>query len=221
MDRYAYICSMVKDFLFTLLFLFPVAASAQFHTVSHRPVLYRIELPTDGTAHMGKVENETVPEPVKADTVNLRKKWIGQYMSVSYPLKEVHVTSPFGVRTDPFTKKKKKHNGLDLRAKHCETYAMMQGIVLKVGQDKSSGKYVTVRHGDFTVSYCHLSKIMVQRGVAVLPGQVIAITGNTGRSTSPHLHLTVRHRSKLVNPQLLLNYIHNIKNEAYSHLYLI
>lgn len=212
---------MVKDFLFTLLFLFPVAACAQFHTVSRRPVLYRIELPTDGAAHREKVENETVPEPVKADTVNLRKKWIGQYMSVSYPLKEIHVTSPFGVRTDPFTKKKKNHNGLDLRARHCEAYAMMQGTVLKVGQDKSSGKYVTVRHGDYTVSYCHLSKIMVRRDATVSPGQVIAITGSTGRSTSPHLHLTVRHRSKLVNPMILLDFIRGMKQEAMNQLCLL
>lgn len=53
-------------------------------------------------------------EDLPADTASMRKQWIDSYLSVSYPLKEVHVTSPFGIRTDPFTKKRKRHNRFGL-----------------------------------------------------------------------------------------------------------
>ena len=136
-----------------------LAVSAQFHTVTPHAARYRIERVTQGTVGETKeITEKAASAELSADTASMRKQWIDSYLSVSYPLKEIHVTSPFGVRTDPFTKKRKKHNGIDLKADRCETYAMMHGIVVKVGQDKMSGKYVTVRHGDFSVSYCHLSE---------------------------------------------------------------
>ncbi len=148
----------------------------------------------------------------------MRKQWIDSYLSVSYPLKEIHVTSPFGVRTDPFTKKRKRHNGLDLRADRCETYAMMHGMVVEVGQDRLSGKYVTLRHGDFSVSYCHLSECRVKKGDCVRPGDVVGISGNTGRSTGSHLHLTVRMGRRHINPEILLQFIDETLRQALEKL---
>lgn len=49
--------------------------------------------------------------------------------------------------------------------------AMMEGVVVKVGQDKVSGKYVTLQHGGYTVSYCHLSQIRTVKGAAVYPAR--------------------------------------------------
>lgn len=123
------------------------------------------------------------------------------------PLRHISVTSPFGRRTDPFTKKKTQHNGLDLKAYYEPAYAMMYGEVIRVGKDKRSGLYVTLRHGNFTVSYCHLSKVTVNKGTYVRPGTIIAITGNSGRSTGPHLHLTLKKDGKTINPAILLNLI--------------
>lgn len=109
-----------------------MAASAQFHTVTPHTARYRIERVEQGTAgKTTEVTEKAATEDLPADTASMRKQWIDSYLSVSYPLKEVHVTSPFGIRTDPFTKKRKRHNGLDLRADRCETYAMMHGIVVK------------------------------------------------------------------------------------------
>ncbi len=130
-----------------------------------------------------------------------------RYKSVSYPLRRIVITSPYGVRTDPFTKKKARHNGLDLRANYEPAYAMMHGEVINVGKDKRSGLFVTLRHGDFTVSYCHLSKIIVIKGTYVRPGDIIALTGNTGKSTGPHLHLTLKKDGKSINPAILLKLI--------------
>ena len=84
---------------------------------------------------------------------------------------------------------------------------MMHGEVIKVGRNKRSGLYVTLRHGDFTVSYCHLSQPLVTQGSHVRPGTIIALTGNSGRSTGPHLHLTLKKDGKKINPAILLNLI--------------
>ena len=95
---------------------------------------------------------------------------------------------------------------------------MMQGRVIAVGQDKVSGKYVTLRHGGFTVSYCHLSQISVSQGQAVLPGDIVGITGNTGRSTGEHLHITIRQKGEYVNPRIFLDYINSVKESSVMEL---
>ena len=148
----------------------------------------------------------------------MRNYWIGCYMSVSYPLKEIIVTSPYGRRKDPFTGKRSNHKGLDLQARNEEVYAMMPDEVIKVSSDKRSGNYVTIRHGDYTVSYCHLSKALVQKGAQVLPGEVVAISGNTGRSTGPHLHLTAKYGKKYIDPAILLQLVKEIREEALAHV---
>ena len=86
-----------------------------------------------------------------------------------------------------------------------KVFAMMQGKVLRVGQDKVSGKYVTLQHGNFTVSYCHLSQIFVSQGKIVLPGDVVGITGNTGRSTGEHLQITCKYKGKIINPSIIFS----------------
>lgn len=210
---------MLRILLITVGLCSSMAASAQFHTVTPHTARYRIERVAQGTAGETKeITGKTAPAVLSADTASMRKQWIDSYLSVSYPLKEIHVTSPFGVRTDPFTKKRKRHNGLDLRADRCETYAMMHGIVVKAGQDKMSGKYVTVRHGDFSVSYCHLSEWRVKKGDCVRPGDVVGISGSTGRSTGPHLHLTVRLGRRHINPVVLLQFIDETRRQALEKL---
>ena len=140
----------------------------------------------------------------KTDSVNNKQKqWISSYLSITYPLKSIKVTSPFGYRRDPFTGKLSWHNGLDLRAKNEPAYAMMEGIVAKVGYDNRSGNYVTLRHGNFYISYCHLSSIIVRKGESVFPGIIVGVTGNTGRSTGSHLHLTCKKDGKSINPAIL------------------
>lgn len=147
-----------------------------------------------------------------------QKKWMERYLSVSYPLRRIRVTSPYGYRKDPFTGKRKFHGGLDLHARGDEVMAMMSGRVIKVGQDKTSGKYVTLQHGRYTVSYCHLSKILVVRGTLVHPRDVVGITGSTGRSTGEHLHITCKIDGKSVNPSVMLDYIRSIRQECVTAL---
>ncbi len=209
---------MLRILLITAGLCCSMTALAQFHTVTPHTARYRIERVEQGTAGKTKEVTEKAVEDLSSDTASMRKQWIDSYLSVSYPLKEIHVTSPFGVRTDPFTKKRRKHNGLDLRADRCETYAMMHGIVVKTGQDRVSGKYVTVRHGNFSVSYCHLSEWRVKKGDCVRPGDVVGISGSTGRSTGPHLHLTVRLGRRHINPVVLLQFIDETRRRALEKL---
>ena len=198
-------------------------AKAQFNTVAVTPTRYKMEVLDMGLdqAEPASESEISVQEvstgiPVSADMD--KKKWMDRYLSVSYPLRYIKVTSPYGYRKDPFTGKSKFHGGLDLRARGDKVMAMMEGVVVKVGQDKASGKYVTLRHGNYTVSYCHLSKVLVGKGAAVRPRDVVGITGSTGRSTGEHLHITCKLNGKSIDPQVVLDDIRSIQEECVSAL---
>lgn len=183
------------------------SAKAQFNTVRDNICRYKVK----------KVEEKLLPpanNQVDSVTVNLpqqethsvdnkQKQWTSSYPSITYPLKSIKVTSPYGYRRDPFTGKLSWHNGLDLRAKNEPAYAMMDGIVEKVGYDNRSGNYVTLRHGKIYISYCHLSSIIVRKGERVSAGIIVGVTGNTGRSSGSHLHLTCKKDGKSFNPTIL------------------
>lgn len=197
---------------------------AQFNTVSCPGNRYKItvENPTRTTnkaeatpESITSVNEKSVPDKVSLSSADTKKKeQVARYLSVCYPLSHIKINSPYGYRKDPFTGKRKFHNGIDLHARSSKVFAMMQGRVIAVGQDKVSGKYVTLRHGNFTVSYCHLSQISVSQGQDVLSGDVVGITGNTGRSTGEHLHITIRQKGEYVNPRIFLDYISSVKESC-------
>lgn len=105
------------------------------------------------------------------------------------------VTSEFGWRTDPFTGRPGGHSGIDL-AVPMETpiYAALPGTVVTAAYSRNGyGHYVILDHGDgLTTLYGHCSLLLVQVGQRVETGNVIALSGSTGRSTGPHLHFEVR-----------------------------
>lgn len=135
-------------------------------------------------------------------------------ISVSYPLEKMKVTSPYGMRKDPITGIYKKHNGVDLRARKAMVYSMFPGIVHKVGYDERSGNYVIIHHGEIAVSYCHLSKILIIKGSRLHAHEVIGISGNTGRSTGEHLHVTCKMKGTYINPEIIFQYIRNILDSS-------
>ena len=99
------------------------------------------------------------------------------------------------------------HNGLDLHARGDKVFAMLPGIVHKVGYDKRSGIFVILRHDDITISYCHLSKVAVRKDDVVTAGTIIGITGNTRRSTGEHLHITCKLKGRSVDPMVVIEQI--------------
>lgn len=180
---------------------------AQFHSIASRPLQNKVETLKDRLkSETVNVKDSLAMVAKKEESID-REKLLERYMSVSLPLKRIKVTSPFGMRKDPFTGKRKMHNGIDLYARNDEVYAMFPGVVKKVGYDKRSGNYVTLRHGDYTVSYCHLSRVTVKEKTPVLAGDVVGITGNTGRSTGEHLHLTCKRSGISINPSVMFEYI--------------
>ena len=216
--------SKTRILISLLLLLSGNHAKPQFNTVSCPGNRYKVVVEnlsrttneTEATPESITYENgKSVPDKVALSSADTKKKeQVARYLSVCYPLSSVKINSPYGYRKDPFTGKRKFHNGIDLHARSAKVFAMMQGRVLKVGQDKVSGKYVTLQHGSFIVSYCHLSQISVSQGQAVLPGDVVGITGNTGRCTGEHLHISIRHNGEHINPRIFLDYINSVKESC-------
>ena len=113
------------------------------------------------------------------------------------------IGSYFGYRTDPFYKVTKFHEGIDFTAQvGTDVYATGDGVITQV--ERSYGGYgncITINHGfGYSTVYAHLSRMGVRRGEKVKRGQVIGQVGNTGKSTSPHLHYEVRKGGKPVDP---------------------
>ena len=117
------------------------------------------------------------------------------------------LTSDYGYRRHPTLKKRMFHYGLDFRArKGTRVYASKSGKIVRSGWRSGYGNYVLIKHvGGFETLYGHLYIIRVKNEQYVKKGQVIALSGNTGRSTGPHLHFEIRKNGKNVNPIHYLN----------------
>jgi murein DD-endopeptidase MepM/ murein hydrolase activator NlpD len=114
-----------------------------------------------------------------------------------------HMASGFGYRSDPFTKIRKFHNGMDFSAKSgTPIYATGDGVVKKAdGTVSGFGNHIEINHGyGFMTLYAHLSKYKVRAGQKVKRGDIIGYVGSTGRSEAPHLHYEVHKNGKVVNP---------------------
>ena len=132
------------------------------------------------------------------------------FLHASLPLKSIHITSRFGMRNHPILHRYCMHNGVDLKAHYENVFSMLPGRVVSVGQNKCSGKYIIIQTAGYLISYCHLSSILVRDGQYVNAGEFIAVSGNTGMSTGPHLHLTTKKDGKVIDPAILLNYVKGI-----------
>ena len=113
------------------------------------------------------------------------------------------MASGFGYRSDPFTKARKMHEGMDFTAKTgTPIYATGDGVVAKADNTASGfGNHIVIRHGyGYETLYAHLSKYKVRAGQRVKRGDIIGYVGSTGRSEAPHLHYEVHKNNKVVNP---------------------
>lgn len=201
-------------------------AHAQFNSVGMTVDRYKVKVIASDSGKTGAAEKDMLPvqDGTIANSIPalsaeaIKKVWVEHYLSVSYPLRRVKITSPYGYRKDPFTGEKRFHNGIDLQARGEKVLAMMEGVVVKVGQDKASGKYVVLRHGSYTISYCHLSRILTGKGAKIRPRDVVGITGSTGRSTGEHLHITCRLNGKTIDPLLFFDHIKSTQEKCVAAL---
>jgi len=145
--------------------------------------------------------------------VNVVRAQISQYLQalVAVPLRkpvigEVDMSSPFGMRMDPFNGRPAIHTGIDLRGEVGEPVrATAAGRVSLAGREGGYGNMVEIDHGNgLATRYGHLSEIDVKVGQMVRIGETIGHIGSTGRSTGPHLHYETRVNGEAVDPQKFL-----------------
>lgn len=130
------------------------------------------------------------------------------FSKIVMPLnREISITSPYGTRMHPIFGASKFHNGIDLAANYENVYSVLDGIVTETGWDNNGGgNYIKVNHFNrFETAYLHLSEIYYRVGEFVKAGFIIAKSGNSGNSTGPHLHFSVKEFGQNINPTHFLN----------------
>lgn len=120
----------------------------------------------------------------------------------AWPVDPVHITSLFGNRRHPITRRVKPHRGLDLAArKGQEVFAAAGGTVVKAGKNSSHGLQVTIQHpSGLQTRYSHLSQVLVEVGTRLEAGEVLGLAGRTGRATGVHLHFEVWDQDVALDP---------------------
>jgi len=118
------------------------------------------------------------------------------------PVTQARITSGFGYREDPFTGRRAFHAGIDFGAPEgTKVNSVAAGVVNWAGRHPEYGNMVEIRHGNGLVTrYAHNKTLLVKPGDVVKKGQVIALSGSTGRSTAPHVHFEVYKNGRVVDP---------------------
>ena len=118
------------------------------------------------------------------------------------PVEGGYLNSTFGFRIDPIDKVKRFHQGQDITIKTgTPIYAPADGTIKRAYYAGGFGNHIKIKHDSgYTTLFAHLSKINVKHGQKVKRGDVIGLTGNTGRSTAPHLHYEIHHNGEPQNP---------------------
>jgi murein DD-endopeptidase MepM/ murein hydrolase activator NlpD len=127
-------------------------------------------------------------------------------MPTMMPVDAQYNASGFGMRIDPFTGQQAMHEGIDFIVDvGTPVLAAAGGVVQFAGFHPQYGNMIDVDHGnDLVTRYAHLSKVLVKEGDLLQRGRRIGDSGNTGRTTGPHLHFEVRYRGLAQNPMKFL-----------------
>jgi murein DD-endopeptidase MepM/ murein hydrolase activator NlpD len=119
-----------------------------------------------------------------------------------FPLRNYRITSPYGIRNDPFSGHPSMHHGIDLAAPEgTEVFAVADGVVTATGFDPVYGNYIIITHNNrWTSLYGHLQTIETALRAEVKSGNLIGRVGSTGQSTGPHLHFELRQDGRAFDP---------------------
>ena len=148
------------------------------------------------STRLEQISYEMIKASLKDDVARLRQ------VPCTKPVTGGTYSSGFGYRRHPYSKRHEFHNGLDITLKPgTPVHATAEGKVIAARYDRNLGLYVKIDHGNGCHSiYGHLRRITVTTGDRVKRGDKIAESGNTGRSTAPHLHYEVRLYNQPQNP---------------------
>ncbi len=188
-------------------------AQNQFYSMQIKGKVEDIEALSSKLDHIeemiGLKNQEDKKEEISKETLKAISEKLKLFMLTTIPsgapLKESTITSRYGYRIHPITKKKTFHKGIDLRAKRkTPVYATADGVVSFVqSRDRGGfGKVIKIQHNfGFQTVYAHLNKTNVKVGDIIRKNQEIGLSGNSGRSTAPHLHYEIRFGSMVLNPR--------------------
>lgn len=143
------------------------------------------------------------------DSILIERQNQSEFSLSGRPVNKGYISSGFGRRIDPFTGNLAYHQGVDFSTGRAgdEVFAVAAGVVKFSGEKQGFGKMVQLDHGNgFETIYAHDQKVLVKVGDVVKKGQVIALSGSTGRSSGPHVHFEVHKNGRVVDPA---SYIHS------------
>ncbi len=145
------------------------------------------------------------------------KKYTLRVIPNGKPIDKIRVSSGFGYRINPITKKRQFHRGLDIPTKRKTPIRATADGVVEYVQSKNVGAYgrvVRLSHNfGFQTVFAHMNKTLVKVGSVIKKGQIIGLSGNSGRSSGPHVHYEVRYATKVLNPRNFIKW--DLKNYNY------
>jgi murein DD-endopeptidase MepM/ murein hydrolase activator NlpD len=186
--------------------------------VASRALQYLLSVDVNLEPIMGRIVKTVFPEitdGVLAPDVNAIKTTgnIGAEQNPSMPVQASlnpkmslpltgSIIKGYGWVVDELDGYKRFHEGIDVEAKlGTKVHVVLDGKVIKSGDDKVLGKYVQISHsGSLTTLYAQLEKVLVQEKEQVKEGDIIGQVGQTGAAATPHLHFEVREKGELVDP---------------------
>ncbi len=202
-------------------------AQNQFYSVQIKSKVEDIEVLSsklDKMEDMLGLKNDEKKEEITKETLKSINENMKMYMLKTipsgFPLKDTVITSGHGYRIHPITKKRKFHRGIDFRAKkRTPVYSTADGIVTYVQSRNigSFGRVIRIQHNfGFETTYAHLNKTMVKLGDIIRKNEKIGLSGNSGRSSAPHLHYEIRYGGKVLNPKTFAKWGFNNYNSIFT-----
>lgn len=203
------------SFFVTLVIIAIFAFAGVFYIKTSKPELYSTAITfvkgiiakSEGLAEVNKEVYDAVKTPQgeilsSAEDISFDYLSSVSVINTHLPLKHATVTSGYGSRTDPVTKKSlATHHGIDLAASDgSKILCYKSGVVKSVKDDEIFGNCILVDHGDIASFYAHLSTVSVTDGQSVLAGQTLGVIGSTGKSTGTHLHFEIIKDGVRVDP---------------------
>ena len=161
-----------------------------------------------------KINIELVDLAIKQEDLNNIYKIVNnmemkeQFFPSGFPSSKGYISSQYGERVNPITKKTNLHKGIDIAHKlETDIKSLAGGVISYSGKKYGYGNFIEISHlNGYTTRYAHNNRNLVQEGDIVRKGQIIAKMGSTGHSTGPHVHLEVLKNNIHINPNKFIHY---------------
>jgi murein DD-endopeptidase MepM/ murein hydrolase activator NlpD len=162
--------------------------------------------PNDLLGELAALEKRIANRQLQLEKLNsmlTERESLAEFDVSGRPVDGGYISSDFGRRLDPFTGNLAVHQGVDFNTGKIgeNVFAVAAGVVSYAGWQEGYGQLVRIDHGNgFETLYGHDSKLLVKEGDVVKKGQIIALSGTSGRSTGPHVHFEVHKNGRVVDP---------------------